>query len=400
MWAKISNSATKMACVACIAIAATLPAAGSTAEQIADENARLAAFTDVDAFSAIPFYQRLLGGDLTAVNGLASINGLPALLALIGGDINSLLPDVGTDQAGYAALSAIDVFFGNDDGSGGVFNGGGIDALKDYAALSAIPVFFGTNGVFGTGGIDALNAYAALSAVPSYVALAQATSVNDAITALGGIDAFSALPVFFGTDGVFNGGGVTALKDYAALSALATFFGTGGVFNGGGLGALAPFADGTRGYAALSAIPAYLNIPAPTTTAAPLAAPQQQTLVQDPPTTPPTGSNPVNTFVASLPKLSDFTPPASQVFTPPAPPKEDTKIEEAAATPGDNSGSNLQNVVRGSTKATPTDRLGGDSSSPFWLQNGGNGADNGIAGWGSMLKKIGLGGGGDAGAGG
>ena len=58
MWAKISNSATKMACVACIAIAATLPAAGSTAEQIADENARLAAFTDVDAFSAIPFYQR------------------------------------------------------------------------------------------------------------------------------------------------------------------------------------------------------------------------------------------------------------------------------------------------------------------------------------------------------
>jgi hypothetical protein len=167
------------------------------------------------------------------------------------------------------------------------------------------------------------------------------------------------------------------------------------VFTGGGIGAL-------KNYDALSAIPAYLNIEQ-NTTPAPLAASTvapQTKLVQDPPTTtPPTGSNPVTTFVASLPKLKDFTPPAPQVFTPPAPPKEDPKIE-AAATPGDNSSSNLQNIVRDSTKATPTERLGGDSSSPFWLQNGGAGVDNGIRGWGDALKKIGLGGGGEGSAGG
>jgi hypothetical protein len=96
--------------------------------------------------------------------------------------------------------------------------------------------------------------------------------------------------------------------------------------------------------------------------------------------------------VASLPKLPDFTPPAPKVFTPPAPPKEEPQVEEAAATPGDNSGSNLRNIVRDSTKATPTERLGGDSSSPFWLQNGGAGPA-GIRGWGDALKKIGIGGG-------
>jgi hypothetical protein len=416
VWAKISNSATKMACVACVAVAATLPAAGSTAEQIANENARLAAFTDVDAFSAIPSYLGLLGGNPAAVAGLDSLNGLPALLALLGGDITQLFPDANTDQPGYAALSAIDVFFGNNDGTtgGGVFTGGGIAALGNYDALSA---------------------------VPSYVALAQATSLNDAIDALGGIDAFSALPVyrdvavalaggnpqavadalggldatsavktFFGTNGVFTGGGINALAPdadgnggYAALSALPVFFGTDpaapfglGVFTGGGIGAL-------KNYDALSGIPAYLNIDQ-NTTPAPLAAsnvaPTQAKLAADPAvttTTPPTGSNPVKTFVASLPK-PDFTPPAPQVFTPPAPPKEEPKIE-AAASPGDNSGPRL-NVTTDSTKATPTDRHGGDSSSPFWLQNGGSGADNGIRGWGSMLKKAGLGGGSDAGTGG
>jgi hypothetical protein len=388
-----------MTCAACIAIAATLPAAGSTAEQIANENARLAAFTDVDAFSAIPFYQRLLSGDLTAVNGLASVNGLPALLALLGGDINSLLPDVGTDQAGYAALSAIDVFFGNDDGSGGVFTGGGIDSLKDYAALSAVPVFNNVlTATTPTGAIDALSGLDALSAVPVLIGT-DGVFTGGGIDALSGLDALSAVPIFFGTDGVFTGGGIDALSGYSALSAVATFFGTNGVFTGGGLGALAPDANGDRGYAALSAIPAYLNIPAPATTmAAPLAASTaapKTTLVQDPaPTTPPpTGSNPVKTFVASLPKLPDFTPPA--------PPKEDPTVGLADANPpsGDNnpSGDNKKPIVTSySQKFTPK----GIGDNPLLYGSGGNGVDNGISGWGSMLKKIGLGGGGDAGAGG
>ncbi|HEX3289542.1 MAG TPA: hypothetical protein VHT50_33930, partial [Mycobacterium sp.] len=214
MWATISNSATKMTCAACIAIAATLPAAGSSAERIANENARLAAFTDVDAFSAIPSYLALLGGDLTAVNALDSINGLPALLDLLGGNIDTLFP---TDaDPGYAALSAIDVFFGDNDGTtgGGVFTGGGIDALANYDALSALPVFFGTDGVFTGGGIDALSGYDALSAIPVFANVANAAAAGN----------------FVSTCTTDTGGDITctpsvasALGDYAALSAVDTF---------------------------------------------------------------------------------------------------------------------------------------------------------------------------------
>ncbi len=410
MWAKMNTSATKMACAACLVVAATLPAAGSAAEHIRDENLRLAAITDIDAFSAIPSYLDILFGSATdraaAIAALDSINGLPGLIAFLGGDPNLLLAD--DTNPGYDALSAIDVFFGDGfNGEGGVFNTGGIDALANYDALSAIPVFR-----------DVLTA----------------TTPTEAIDALAGYDALSAVPVFIGTDGVFTGGGVNALGGYDALSAVDTFFGDnngeGGVFTGGGIDALAPDADGNGGYAALSAlpvffgrattdngtptsfgpgvftgggvdalanydalsaIPAYLN-PAPTMLAAPQnVAPAQAKIVQSAPasSTPP-ASNPVKTFVAALPKPKAFTPPAPQVFTPPAPPKV---VEEAAATTGDNSGSNLRNIVRDSTKATPTERLGGDSSSPFWLQNGGAGVDNGIRGWADGLKKLGIGGG-------
>ena len=111
---------------------------------------------------------------------------------------------------------------------------------------------------------------------------------------------------------MFTGGGIDALAPdadgnggYAALSALPVFFGGNkgpfgpGVFTGGGINALS-------NYDALSAIPAYLNSRPPRghrrwrTN----IAPAQTRLVQEsaPTTTPPTGSNPVKTFVASLPK--------------------------------------------------------------------------------------------------
>ena len=107
-----------MACAACIAVAATLPWTGTAAERLANENLRLTAFTDVDAFSGIP--------------------------ALLGG-INTLLAD--DTNPGYDALSALDVFFGDGPNrDGGVFTGGGIDALANYDALSAIPACFALAG--------------------------------------------------------------------------------------------------------------------------------------------------------------------------------------------------------------------------------------------------------------
>ena len=148
-------------------------------------------------------------------------------------------------------------------------------------------------------------------------------------------------------------------------------------------------------YDALSAIPAYLATPSPaaaTATAAPEetmaanAAPQniapaQARVVEQsaPASTPPTGSNPVQKFVASLTKA--FTPPAPQVFTPPAPPKEEPKVE-AAATPGDNGGPKL-NVSRLSEKFTPK----GFGDNPILFGNGTPGVDNGIRGWEKALKQ-------------
>jgi hypothetical protein len=455
MWAKISNSATSMACAACIAAAATLPWAGSAAERLATEDMRLTAITDIDAFSAIPLYAALLGGDLAAVGGLASINGLPALLALLGGDLTQLLPT--DDNPGYDALGALDVFFGDNDGTtgGGVFTGGGIDALGNYDALSALPVFFGSEGLFTTGNLDALADYDALSAIPVFAELANAVAAGDAqgaAAALGGYDALSAVDTFFGDGpigadeetaigGVFTGGGIDALAPgsdgaggYAALSALPVFFGPDtsgnapfgpGVFTGGGVGALS-------NYDALSAIPAYLT-PAPTTMAAPTmaaplaasnVAPQVQAQVlQDPgptSTTPLTGSNTVRTFVASLPEppstqsapqaitpltgsntertfvasrpAPQSTPSAPQAITPPQLPKSELQVEPQA-TPGDNGGPNL-NVSRASQKFTP--KSFGDSPILF---DSGKGADNGIRGWGNALKSIGLGGGEEGGEG-
>ena len=91
---------------------------------------RLAAITDVDAFSAIPAYVALLGGDLTALDGLDASSAInPSLLALLGGDINTRWP---TCDPGYDALSAIDVVLRHGgDVDGGVFTGGGIDALAN-----------------------------------------------------------------------------------------------------------------------------------------------------------------------------------------------------------------------------------------------------------------------------
>ena len=233
MWAKISASATAMACAACLAAAAvTLPAvekAGSDLAKTADVNVKLAVdLSQLAALDAIPAYIAFLtSGNFDNLAGVVGVNALTTLFGsdgvFSGAGINALFPDVGGVSPGYDALGALDVFFGNNDGTtgGGVFTGGGINALNNYAALSAIPggfergpeqlgfgechtaihcfrrrrrtgragrlgwgerhnTFFGTNGVFGSAGngIDALlpgddttaqPGYAALSALPVFV---------------------------------------------------------------------------------------------------------------------------------------------------------------------------------------------------------------------------------------
>jgi hypothetical protein len=130
------------------------------------------------------------------------------------------------------------------------------------------------------------------------------------------------------------------------------------------------------------------------TTAAPLAAsnvgPQPRVeAVQDPGTTKTTttNTNPGRTLLAAVPKPTDLTPAAPRVFTPPAPP-EQPKVEAVAATTPADEITNQQNVKRDSDNFS-TRRKGGED--PFLLGGGTPGVDNSISGWGSMLKKAGIG---------
>jgi hypothetical protein len=113
--------------------------------------------------------------------------------------------------------------------------------------------------------------------------------------------------------------------------------------------------------------------------------------VQDPApaaTTPSTGSNsPKPQTLLSIPKPA-FTPPAQQVFTPPAPPTEQPTVEAAAATTPDTGRANVQNEQRNSQKFTPK----GIDGNPILFGSGTPGVDNGIRGWGDGLKKLGIGG--------
>jgi hypothetical protein len=295
------------------------------------------------------------------------------------------------------------------------------------AAFDAIPAYVALLG----GDLSVLSDLDLLNALPAYVAFLSGGGPD----ALADFDALSAVPVFVGTDGVFTGGGINALGGYDALSALDTFFGTGatpaesGVFTGGGLAALEPNEDlGQPGYAALSAIPALLDIPpleAPTTPPPPpmgSAAPEGSSTLSTT-STPSTGTGPVaslfnavtpaspgsgagtgsapatagpvrslvNAVTSALPKPNAKPAPAPAAV----PQVEQQEITQTADVP-DNSGSNSQNLTRESQKFEPTKR----GEAPWLLNGGGSGADNGIRGWGKMLNKLGIGGGGEDSSGG
>ncbi|WP_319446694.1 MULTISPECIES: hypothetical protein [unclassified Mycobacterium] len=335
---------------------------------------KLAAISDVDAFSAF---------GLSSIFGYGLIDGVPALSDLLQGNIDTLLAD--DTNAGYAGLSALDVFFGDGfNAEGGVFTGGGIDALANYDALSALPVFSAiANAATPEDAIAALAGYDALSAIPPYIALA-----GGDISATGDLASLSAVDTFvgdgpIGQDGnpigpVFGSGGIDALAPdadgnggYAALSALPVFAGTNengpfglGVFTGGGIGAL-------KNYDALSAIPAYLNATQGTSSTPPTpfiakaapevtAAPEDQTTFKTQAVD--TSAKPLAAIAPADPAPAD-PPPAS---TPPVEKKE-----------------NKQNDVRNGLSFKP-EGLG----TPLFLTGGGAGVDNSIRGYGDAVNKV------------
>lgn len=434
-WAKAPLAIGTVACAACLAIAGTMtssiPAAQKAAERLSQAELRLAGITDIDAFS-----------------------GIPALLDLLQGNIDTLLAD--DDNNGYDLLSAIDIFFGDAaNGEGGVFSDGNIDALRNYALLSAIPEYAvlldpmatleakldalrALDSVSATpeyyvlldpsaseeDKLDALSNLDSVSAIPPYIAIARATTAQEAAAATGDLDSLSAIDTFFG-DGplggpngetaigpVFGDGGIDALAPgadgaggYAALSALPVFFGRettdGGVetpfgpglFNGGGINAL-------RNYDAFSAIPEYaeslqsIEVQPFARTAGPeartqttlsnLDADQDQDLqqakidVQD--------NSQDNAGAISAQQLGAVAPAAAPAApaSPPAAP---------STPPVDSKPKNVQgNGNIGLFKPKPVVLFG--------VGSGDGAVDNSIRGYGDMLKKIGLNGGPDADGGG
>ena len=115
----------------------------------------------------------------------------------------------------------------------------------------------------------------------------------------------------------------------------------------------------------MKAIPAILLPPPPAAAAQAAAAPAQQAQT---PSSGSTGAGPLRSAAQAV----------SAVLPKPKAPAADVTADN---------GGPVQNIVRESKKFTP--KAIGDS--PILFGNG-QGADNGIRGWGSALKKLGIGG--------
>jgi hypothetical protein len=401
VWAKISTSTASVACAACIATAVTLPAMGMAAARVAkisNANVKLAVdFSQLDGFSAIPAYLDLLGGDPTSLlTDVASFNGIPAYLALLAGDPL-------TGSSGLAATNGITAYVGAVASAVGGDARGVVDALGGVDNFSALPAYADIL----SGNLDSIGDLNSVNGLPAYLALAG----GDPLGAASGLDATNGIP------------------------SLAQFAQTGN------LDAFRP-SDTSAGYAALSALPEYRDIlsgnlsalgnvdafsalpalvaPPPsedpdpgtdsaTTTA---TAPQQ---TSDPSSDSAGAVNPLRSVVqkirSAIPK-PQRPRDVSAVAPDTAPQTEQSDQKASAADPkpqaqpaaalateagqqtktdttADNSGAGAQDVSRSSRKFTP----GSIGNTPVLFGAGTPSADNGIRGWGSSLKKLGIGGG-------
>ena len=404
-WTKAPAAVGTLACAACLAIAGTMTASIPAAQEAARQaQMRLTAITDIAAFDAIPIYQGILqalaAGDVqTAIELLAELDSTSAIPLYVQMLLTGNIPEA---MRGLDAFNAVPVYEDILSALGDGDIEGAIDLLGELDSTSAVPVYKNIAAALADGdiegAIDELGGLDSTSAVPVYKDIAVALAAGDleeAAIQTGNLDSVSAIDTFFGdgsneyndplnpdvvtgtTGGVFNGGGVNALAPssdgsggYAALSALPVFAGDDdqapfglGVFTGGGVGAL-------KNYDALSAIPAYLNATQGTSTTPPspfrAPAPAEEEVQPQLQRT--------NQPEDQTQQLAAVAPPAG-----PAP---------AAAPELPKPSNNKQGEVRESLKFTPD--FGGI---PLFGSGKGNGVDNGIRGYGDMLKKVGLNGG-------
>ena len=375
-WTKAPVAVGTLACAACLAIAGTMTASIPAAQEAARQaQMRLAAVTDIAAFDAIPTYigilQALAAGDIDAA------------IDLLGNlDSTSAVP-VYRDIAALLAEGDIE---------------GAIDALADLDSTSAVPVYKDIAAALAEGdiegAIDLLVNLDSTSAVPVYKHIAVALAEGDiegAIDELGGLDSTSAVPVYKDIAVALAEGDLQEAANQTgnldSVSAIDTFVGdgpegadgvtpVGSVFGDGGVDALAPHTDDdgnqSGGYAALSALPVLAGSNKPNTNFGPgLLNPQANG----------TGG------LAALENYDALSAVPRYLNLPPndAPPLPEPEPAPLAKT---SSSDNKQGEVRESLKFTPD--FGGI---PLFGSGKGNGVDNGIRGYGDMLKKVGLNGG-------
>lgn len=389
MWAKIPAATASIACAACIAAASVAVPVMQSSEGLVktissevnlsainfgaldwlsaipqyealitgDTEAQLAARGELDLLSGIPGYLALLGGDFS---GLSSVDGVTAWVDFVqsGGDLHSFTtvednPDTPEDetQAGYAALN-------------------GTEAWQNFLTT-------GDLSADGLGGIDAF------SAIPAYATLLDSEATQDEKDdALESLDLVSAIPSI-------RDGDLSGLDSLNAIPAYQTAFDSSK--------STAERADALRSLDLISAIPEYLGLPTveEEADAAPLvakvAAPEEtQTTTEEEPQTATPLKQLSQTITQSLPQVNVQAPAAPAAEEPKASTStSSTKTKQAAEEPtGTTKGGGSYS---GSFKPEPIVLFGSGK---------GNGADNGIRGWGEGLKKLGIGGGDTESAGG
>ncbi|TXI63635.1 hypothetical protein [Mycolicibacterium mageritense] len=385
MWAKIPAATASIACAACIAAASVAVPVMQSSEGLvktisSEVNLSAINFGALDWLSAIPQYEALITGDteaqLDALGELDLLNGIPGYLALLGGDFSGLSSVDGVTAWVDFVQSGGDLhsFTTVEDENGDVIQAG-------YAALNGTEAwqnFLESGGTDfsadGLGGIDAF------SAIPAYATLLDSeASQEDKDKALESLDLVSAIPSI--RDGDLSGlDSVNAIPQYQTLFASDS--------------TEVERANALRELDAFSAIPEYLGIPEeePVAPLAKQVEPEAVTTTEEEPQTTTPLKQLSQTITQSLPQANVEAPAAPEVNTPELPKlsaptitkKETASTEEKETSKGGGSYS-------GSFKPEPIVLFGSGK---------GNGADNGIRGWGEGLKKLGIGGGDTESAGG
>ncbi|GAB5901315.1 hypothetical protein OKHIL_71240 [Mycolicibacterium mageritense] len=389
MWAKIPAATASIACAACIAAASVavpvMQSSESLVKTISSEvNLSAINFGALDWLSAIPQYEALITGDteaqLEALGELDLLSGIPGYLALLNGDASGLdlvngIPAFqeffasGGDLHAFVPVEEDDPTTPEDDTQAGY------DALSGAYFWQGFIQSGGTDfsAETGLGGIDAF------SAIPAYATLLDSEATDEErADALSSLDSVSAIPAL-------QSGDLSKLDSVNAIPAWQTALDSSAT--------TADRADALRGLDLVSAIPEYLGLPTnpPAAAAAKVTAPEETATTEEETQTTTPLKQLSQTITQSLPQANVQAPAAPAAEEPKASTStSSTKTKQAAAEEpaGTSKGGGSYS---GSFKPEPIVLFGSGK---------GNGADNGIRGWGEGLKKLGIGGGDTESAGG